>query len=266
MTLNAILQTTLLVVSAFAAGVVNTIAGGGTLLTFPSLMRFGHLSEVLANGTSTVALLPGSLAGTWGLRREMKGVGSWLLLLSGPSLVGGVAGSLLVTRLPPTYFAALVPWLLLTASLLFLAQPRLAKRFPPRGDGHLPSWRGCVVVVLFQFLVAVYGGYFGAGIGILMITSLSLMGLGEIQRINGVKTLLASFINGVSVVVFVMDGAVEWRFAPPMAVGAIAGGYAGAVVGRRLPRQWVRRFVIAIGLALAAYYFAKQWGLLSGEA
>jgi uncharacterized membrane protein YfcA len=264
--LELILQTAVLVASAFAAGVVNTIAGGGTLLTFPSLMRFGHLNEVMANGTSTVALVPGSLAGAWGFRRELDKVGPWLLLLSGPSLIGGVAGSLLVTRLPPFYFAALVPWLLLTAALLFLAQPALARRFPPRGDGHLPSWHGCVAVVLFQFLVAVYGGYFGAGIGILMITSLSLMGLGEIQRINGVKTLLASFINGVSVVVFIHDGAVEWRFAPPMAVGAILGGYAGAVIGRRLPRQWVRWFVIAIGLLLAGYYFARQWGLLAEPA
>ena len=260
--LESILQFALLVGSAFAAGVVNTIAGGGTLLTFPSLIRFGGLSSVLANGTSTVALVPGALAGAWGYRRELGEAGPWLTLLAGPSLIGGVVGSFLVTRLSPSYFDMLVPWLLLTASLLFLAQPTLSRRFPPRGNGRLPSRCACAAVLIFQFLVAVYGGYFGAGIGILMITSLGLMGLGSIHRINAVKTILAALINGASVVVFIHDRTVEWRFAPPMMVGAVVGGYAGAVVGRRLPRQWVRWFVISIGFGLSAYYFAQQAGWL----
>jgi uncharacterized membrane protein YfcA len=256
--LEAIFQFVVLAISAFAAGVVNSIAGGGTLLTFPALLRFGKLDEVFANCTSTVALVPGSLAGAWGFRRELGPVGPWMALLVGPSLVGGLVGSLLVTRLPPEYFVAVVPWLLLTASLLFMAQPGLSRRFPPRGDGHLPGFCACVGVVVFQFLVAIYGGYFGAGIGILMITSLGLMGLGDIHRVNAVKTILAAIMNGVSVVVFVVDRKVEWWFALPMAVGAILGGYAGAVAGRRLPKLLVRWFVIAVGLSLAGYYFARQ--------
>jgi uncharacterized membrane protein YfcA len=214
----------------------------------------------VANATSTVALVPGSLAGAWGFRSELRGNGRWLLLLGGPSLLGGLAGALLLTRLDPRYFAALVPWLLLTASLLFLAQPALAARLRPGPAGAFPGPAACAAVVAFQFLVSVYGGYFGAGIGILMLSSLGLMGLGDLHAMNAVKTLLAAVINGVSVLVFVLDDKVDWRFAPPMAVGAIAGGYCGARVGRLLPRQALRWFVVALGLSLAAYYFAKQAG------
>lgn len=256
--LETIVQWICLVGSAVLAGMVNTMAGGGTLLTFPALIRFGDLSPVMANGTSTVALVPGSLAGAWGYRKELSGAAWWLRLLLVPSLVGGVIGSLLVTRLPDKTFATLVPWLLLTASLLFVLQPTLSRRLPPRPAGTAPGWGPCVLLVLFQLLVGIYGGYFGAGIGILMITSLGLMGLGDIHQINAVKTVLAAAMNGVSVIVFVIDAKVEWRFAPPMALGAIVGGYAGAAIGKRLPKWVVRWFVIAVGLSLAGYYFAQQ--------
>lgn len=254
---------TLLGLAAFGAGVINTLAGGGTLLTFPSLLS--ALAEVpdgatIANATSTVALVPGSLAGAWGLRRELRGTGPWLRLLVGPSLLGGLVGAFLLTGLPPEYFRALIPWLLLTASLLFLFQPAIARRLRAHETVGLPSpgWR--VGVAVFQFFVAVYGGYFGAGIGILMLSSLAFMGLGDIHRMNGVKTFLAACINGVSVVVFVAENKVRWDFALMMAACAVAGGYAGARLGRRLPWALVRWFVIAVGLGLAAYYFAKQAG------
>src|SRR5947209_8648057 len=133
--MSEFLNYAVLVGSAFAAGVVNTLAGGGTLLTFPSLMSFGGLSAQMANGTSTVALVPGSLAGAWGFRRELGEARRWLKLLLPPCLVGGLIGTLLVTRLDPRYFALMVPWLILTASLLFLVQPVLARHFPPRTDG-----------------------------------------------------------------------------------------------------------------------------------
>jgi uncharacterized membrane protein YfcA len=262
--LEEVLNYALLIASAFLAGVINTIAGGGTLLTFPSLICFGGLSEVMANGTSTVALVPGSLSGAWGYRRELGAAGPWLRLLFLPSLAGGVIGSLLVIAWPNA-FAILIPWLLLTASLLFLFQPQLSRLVKPGGDSGLPSSGLCAVVVLFQLAVAIYGGYFGAGIGILMITSLGTMGLGDIHRINAVKAILAAVINGVSIVVFVAYRQVHYPFAAVMAIGAIAGGLTGAAVGRRLPRLLVRWFVIAVGLALSAYYFAKQAGLLGVE-
>jgi uncharacterized membrane protein YfcA len=262
--MHNVLRLALLVGSAFAAGVVNTLAGGGTLLTFPALMSFGGLGAQLANGTSTVALVPGSLAGAWGFRRELGEVRRWLLLLLPPSLLGGLLGSLLVTELPSSYFDAMVPWLILTASLLFLVQPLLARRFPPHPSGQ-PTVRTRAALVFFQFLVAVYGGYFGAGIGILMLSSLAFMGVADIHRLNALKTILAAAMNGTSVLVFAVRGVVDWSLAPPMMLGAIAGGYSAAFVGRRLPRWLVRWFVIAVGLALSAFYFAREAGLLSAH-
>jgi uncharacterized membrane protein YfcA len=257
-----VLNYSLLIGSAFAAGAVNALAGGGTLLTFPSLMSFGRLNAQFANGTSTVALVPGSLAGAWGFRRELGEASRWLKLLLPPSLVGGVIGTLLVTELPADYFEKMVPWLILTASVLFLVQPVLARYFLFHPES-LPSARMQAAVVFFQLLVAIYGGYFGAGIGILMLSSLSFMGISDIHRLNALKTLLAAAINGMSVIVFVSRDFVAWPLAWPMMLGAIAGGYGAAFIGRRLPKILVRWFVIVVGLSLAGYYFARQAGWVS---
>jgi uncharacterized membrane protein YfcA len=253
--------------AAVAAGAVNSVAGGGTLLTFPTLLfalRSLGTSEasVVANATSTVALVPGSLAGAWGYRRELSGSRRWLILLLGPSLLGGLVGALLLTRTNPDYFKLVVPWLLLIASLLFLVQPYMARWFPPHAETGRASVLVQTLVCVFQFFVSVYGGYFGAGIGILMLTSLSFMGMGDVHRINAGKTILAAVINGVSIVVFVAADKVEWSYALVMAVASVVGGYYGAVVGRRLPRWLIRAFVISVGLGLAAYYFLEQAGAL----
>jgi uncharacterized membrane protein YfcA len=243
--------------SALAAGAVNSVAGGGTLLTFPALTAV--VSPVVANGTSTVALVPGSIAGAWGYRREFRALARWAAILTGPSLVGGAVGTLLVTEFPESYFNALVPWLILTAALLFLLQPTLT-RLTGVGKPHAEPSRGTLAgVILFQFLVAVYGGYFGAGIGILMIASLSLMGAGDIHHTNALKTFLAACINGVSVAVWVIEDKVRWDLVPGMMLAAILGGYFGARVARRMPKNVVRWIVVGIGLTLAAYYFAKQF-------
>jgi uncharacterized protein len=246
--------------AAFLAGAINAIAGGGTLLTFPTLLAVTP-SGVVANATSTVALVPGSLAGAWGYRRELAGSRRLLLLLLAPSLLGGMVGAVLMVAFPD-YFNLIIPWLLLTASLLFLAQPSLTRWFPAHRESGRASIRVEAAVVIFQFFVAVYGGYFGAGIGILMLTSLSFMGVGEIHRINAVKTILAAVINGVSIVVFIVEDKIDWRYAPVMAVASIFGGYYGAVIGRRLPRTLVRGFVVTVGLTLAGYYFLKQAGVI----
>jgi uncharacterized protein len=247
----------LLCLSAFAAGVMNAIAGGGTLLTFPSLLTV--VDARIANATSTVALVPGSLASVWGYRSELRHVRRWSWLLFWPSLVGGIVGSLLVTVLDERYFRAVVPWLILTATLLFLFQPTIA-RLAGIGRPHAPPSAWTVTgVVFFQFLVSVYGGYFGAGIGILMLSSLALMGLSDIHEMNALKTLLAVVINGVSVAIFIYGNIVNWRYALVMAVAAIAGGYCGARLARRLNRNLVRWIVIAIGFVLTAYLFHKYW-------
>ncbi len=243
--------------SALGAGVMNAIAGGGTLLTFPALLTV--VSPVVANATSTVALVPGSLASVWGYRQELRHLGRWTALLIVPSLAGGLVGSLLVTRLPQQYFSSLVPWLILTASLLFLSQPAIVRLVGIGKEHRPPSRFDLAGVMLFQFLVAVYGGYFGAGIGILMLSALGLIGIKDFHQMNALKTFLAALINGVSVVVFIVEEKVAWRYALVMAVAAIVGGYAGASVARRLDPRLVRWIVVAIGFGLAAHYFYKQW-------
>jgi uncharacterized protein len=262
---------TLLLLSALAAGVVNALAGGGTLLTFPSLITAlrpllggsADLATVFANGTSTAALLPGSLAGAWGYRQDLRAVGRWPMLLVLPSLVGGLIGTLLVTRLPARYFAIAVPWLILTATLLFGLQPMLVKmslRF--RRSGQIaPNQRSTasyVGLIVAQFVIAIYGGYFGAGIGILMLSALGFMGVADIHQMNAVKTVLAASINALSAVVFAWDGFVNWHLAGVMAGAAIVGGYLGAHYGRRLPRTLVRWIVIVVGFGLTVKYFAEQ--------
>jgi uncharacterized membrane protein YfcA len=257
-----------LCVSAFFAGVMNSVAGGGTLLTFPALAAcfapFGpEQAAALANGTSTVALMPGSIAGAVGYRREVWECRRFVLRMILPSLAGGFIGAWLVGR-DQKAFAVLVPWLILTAALLFVVQAPLSRWVKRRAaeegahpDHHEPNWVTQSLVIGFQFLVAVYGGYFGAGIGILMLSALGFMGVGDIHRMNAVKTILAAGINAAAVVVFVRDDLVNWSLAVPMAVAAIAGGYVGARVARRLPAAYVRYAVIAIGFGLSAYYFIR---------
>ena len=244
----------ILALSAAAAGAVNSVAGGGTLLTFPPLETL--LGAAAANATSTVALLPGSLAGAAGYRSELRQGRGLVALLIGPSLLGGLIGAGLVVWRPEA-FAALVPWLILLAVVLFVLQQPLSRYLRKHKPDHTPGPVGRAGLVLAQFLVAVYGGYFGAGIGILMLTTLGLMGVADIHRANAVKTLLAAGINAASVLVFAWGGLVSWPTAGLMAAAAVVGGYGGARVARRLPPGLVRGTVVVIGAGLAAYYFAR---------
>lgn len=236
--------------SAFVAGAVNAIAGGGTLLTFPSLLAL--MGAVAANATSTVALLPGTLAAGFGYRSELAECRRSLWLLWPPSFIGGMIGSLLLLRLPEKVFANLVPWLLVSASVLLLLQRPFVRYF----GAHLmqsPSRTTLAAVFFFQFLVGIYGGYFGAGIGILMLSSLAFTGIADIHQMNAVKTVLAGTMNGISVIVLAAGGVVHWKYAAIMALAAIVGGYAGARIGRRLRADYVRVIVVAIGFGVAAY-------------
>ena len=206
-----------------------------------------------------MALLPGSISALGGYRREIRECHHWAFLLTVPSLIGGLLGSMLVVWLPPQSFKVLVPWLILLAALLFALQPRIA-RWTGIGQEHAPASRGkTAAAVFFQLLVAIYGGYFGAGIGILMLSSLAFLGLSDIHRMNAIKSLLASLINGISAIVFIATGTVHWRYALAMAVAAIVGGYAGAHTARRLDRKLVRSIVVVIGFGLASYYFYRQF-------
>ncbi len=241
--------------SAFLGGAVNSIAGGGTLLTFPSLLSV--LSPVMANATSTLALVPGSLAGAWGYRRELAECRHHLLRLWPPSFLGGIVGSLLVISLPEKVFANLVPWLLVVASTLLLLQ-RPLQRWIGAHPHKAPAGATVGVVVFFQFLVGVYGGYFGAGIGILMLSSLAFMGIPNIHQMNSIKTVLAATINGITVVIFAVAGVIVWKYALVMAVTAMIGGYLGARVARKMPVESVRAIVVLIGFGVAAYSWFKR--------
>lgn len=246
----------LLAVSAFLAGAVNAIAGGGTLLTFPALLSV--VNPVAANATSTFALLPGSLAGALGYRDELRGAREMLKRLWLPSLIGGICGSLAVTRFPEKVFENLVPWLLLGASILLVLQRPIA-RWAQIHPHHAPTSSTIWTTIFFQFLVGVYGGYFGAGIGILMLTSLSFLGLPDIHTMNGLKSVLGFLMNAVASVVFLSEGAVVWKYAAVMAVASMLGGYAGARFAKRLPQSYVRAIVIAVGFGVAGYSFYKRF-------
>ena len=240
--------------AAFAAGSINAVAGGGTLITFPTLLWLG-VSSKLANGTSTVALWPGSIAGVWGFRRELAGADRRLLSLVIPSTIGGITGAILLVKTPTEVFDRLIPFLILFATVLFMAQEPIQRRFnlaqAHEAGSHWLSW-----TMFFQLIVGVYGGYFGAGIGILMLAALSLMGHTDIYQMNGVKNMLATCINGLAAALFIYNGLVLWQDAAVMMGGAILGGIGGAGLARRAGRKAVRRTVIVVGFVMA---FKTMW-------
>jgi hypothetical protein len=236
--------------AAFMAGAINSVAGGGTLVSVPTLIWVG-VPALDANATSTVGLWPGSLGSVWGYRRELADADRRLFALIAPSLAGGLLGAILLRLTPSDLFERILPALILFATFLFMAQEPIQKRFNlaalHEARSHWLSW-----TMLFQFLVGVYGGYFGAGIGILMLAALSLMGHSDIHQMNGVKNLLAVCVNGIAAVYLAFfSDLVLWADAVTMAAGAVMGGIAGAGVARRMGRTAVRRIVIGIGLAMA---------------
>lgn len=242
--------------SAFVAGAINSIAGGGTLVSFPTLIWLG-LPSVTANATSTVAIWPASVSSMFGYRRELSTASRRMLILVVPSLIGGIAGALLLRWTPPEIFDALVPFLILFATILFMAQESVQRLLKTGAGAAHASSRWLAGAMFFQLLVGLYGGYFGAGIGILMLAALSILGLTDIHQMNGLKNFFGGCINGIAACYFVWAGMVYWPFVILMAVGAIAGGYSGAGLARRIGQLAVRRVVIAIGLGMALSLFVK---------
>jgi uncharacterized membrane protein YfcA len=240
--------------AAFLAGAINSVAGGGTLLSFPALIWLG-LDSVTANATSTVAIWPGTLGSVWGYRREMRAAESRIFSLIVPGLLGGMAGALLLRWTPPASFDRLVPFLILFATILFMVQEPIQRKLKTASKESHQSARWLVGALLFQLAVGIYGGYFGAGIGILMLAALSIIGLKDIHQMNGLKALFGMSINGVAALYFVWARMVYWPYVLLMAAGAIAGGYGGAGFARRLGREAVRRIVIAIGFGMALSLF-----------
>lgn len=254
-----LIETLVILAAAVAAGMVNSIAGGGTLISFPALLWIGR-DPIVANATNTVALWPGSFAGMVGFREELGTIRRWLLLLVIPSLAGGITGALLLLRTPSPLFEKLVPFLILGATILMAAQEGISRRLGIVGRAHEhPTAAWVTFVFVFQFLVGVYGGYFGAGIGILMLAALGLIGLTDLHQMNGLKNLLAICINGVAAIYFAISGTVNWHDGGIMAAGSIVGGFIGAKTARRFGRRFVRGVVIAIGLIMTIALLIKQW-------
>jgi uncharacterized membrane protein YfcA len=246
--------------AAFAAGAINSIAGGGTLLSFPAMVWIGR-PPIMANATNSVALWPGSLSAMYGFRHDLARVRRWLLLLAIPSLAGGATGAIILLHTSEKTFSHLVPFLILGATILLGAQELISRRLGLMAKAHenpTPGW--VVFVFTFQFLVGIYGGYFGAGMGILMLAALGLIGLTDLYEMNGLKNLLAVCINGVAAAYFAFSGAVLWKDAAVMCVAAIFGGLAGAKLAKRLGRKFVRGAVVAIGLIMTVALFLKRSG------
>ncbi len=297
-------QSLALFVASMLAGGVNSVAGGGTLLTFPALIAMGQ-TALIANATSTVALWPGQLSSLWGYRKEIGQTRAVIVPLSVLGTLGGVVGAWLLLITPASTFDKLVPFLVLLATALFMAQEPLARRnrarlakpatvsqagsaqtadaearqtVPPENcdassasvpapsispssvistdaptaDTKAPDAfrRPTIAIGLLAFGIAIYGGYFGAGIGILTLAALGFLGFTNIHQMNGVKNIFTLCINGIAASIFVFKGLVDWRVAALMAGGAIFGGYAGAGVARRIGQQNVRRVIIGLGFVL----------------
>ncbi len=247
-----------LFVAAVLAGAVNSVAGGGSLISFPALVAFGQ-PAILANATNTAALWPGSLSSALAYRRDTLLHRDLLITLLLPSVAGGLLGAMVLVSTPEALFDRVVPFLVLFATVLFAMRDPISRW---TGAGSDPDERvttgGRIWGFFFQLFVATYGGYFGAGIGILMLASLSVMGLRDIHRMNGLKTILGTLINVIAFLFLSAKGLVVWPLAVLMAAGAIAGGWIGARTAKRVDPQWIRLFVIAVGLIVSAWLFTKQ--------
>lgn len=251
------LRYALLFVAAFLAGGVNSVAGGGSVISFPIMLWTG-IAPVVANATNNVALFPGYAASANGYRDELRGYGPVLLRFLGPALLGGALGAYLLLHTPSHVFETIAPWLVLFATLLLAAQP-LVSRWTGRAgaSGRSTSWWTGALAA--DFVMSIYGGYFGAGLGILLLAALALMGFSNLHHMNGVKAVLSMAIAAVALVYFALRGAVLWPVGLVMAAGAALGGYASARLARRVPEDVVRRVVVAIGAAMAVSLLVRLY-------
>jgi uncharacterized membrane protein YfcA len=248
-----------LMIAAAAGGAINAVAGGGTLVTFPALLLFGT-PPIVANATSTLALVIGTSGSIYGYRRHLDPIRPWLWRFGPVSAVGGLIGAVLLTRTSNQTFSKLVPFLILFATVLFLIQGTF-RRFASLGPDSSRTGKHSAIggAILFQFAVAIYGGYFGAGIGILMLVSLRFIGLSDIHEMNTLKTILAALINLVAAVWFILTGLVHWPKVGVMTAGALLGYYLGSHYAQRIPQQRVRQIITLIGFAISAATFYKEF-------
>ena len=246
-----------ILLAGVAAGTINTVVGSGTLITFPTLLAFG-VPPVTANVSNTIGLVPGSVSGAVGYRRELRGQRGRLLRLGSASLLGGVVGAVLLLALPAAAFNAIVPVLILAGCVLVLLQPLIARRVAisaaVRGRVHE---HGALWVWVMVMLTGVYGGYFGAAQGVLLMAILGIGIQDGLQRLNGTKNVLAGLVNAVAAVIFIAVADVDWLVAGLIAVGSVIGGQVGATVGRRLPPLALRLVIVAVGVVAVVSFVAS---------
>jgi len=240
----------LLFLAAVVGQALNTVAGGGSFITFPMLLAAG-VAPIEANATSTIALWPGALASAWGYRRDFSVDRRTVIALACVSVAGGLVGALLLLATPEQQFRRLIPYLLGFATLLFALSDRIGIGMGPRSDR---AGGALAFVGLVQFAVAVYGGYFGGGISIMMLAAFAFIDVGNIHSMNGLKAALGAVINSAAVVTFVVAHLVVWQYAVPMIVASILSGYASAKIARKIDPKRVRIAVIIVGIALTSYF------------
>lgn len=242
----------LLIAAAFAAGAINSVAGGGSFLTFPSLI-FSGVAPVVANASNTVALVPGTLASVFAYRKDVQRSGEKnLKLWFAVSVIGGTLGALLLLVTSDKTFQRVAPWLLLFATVLFAFGNKVSLAM--RGKLHGSGW----LMVLLMFPIAVYGGYFGGGIGIMFLAALRLYGMTDIHIMNGIKTILGGTLNALAAFIFIANGQIAWKPTLIMMGASIAGGYVGPMVARKVSPDSIRALVIAVGAVMTGYFFWKS--------
>jgi len=249
-----------LFLAAALGGALNAVVGGGTFITFPALV-FAGVPAIQANATSSVVAWPGAVAGVFAYREDINLRRSLLVALGVAGFAGGAVGAWLLVHTPSAAFVRLVPWLLLFATLLFTFGGRISG-WLGRGHSGLNGSAGTVMlgVTLGQFVISIYGGYFGAGMGILMLAAYALANLGNIHTMNGVRSILGVLINGVAIGLFIYNRAIVWKPALVMIVGSTLAGYFGAVIARRIDPAKVKRFVMAVAWAMTVYFFFRAYG------
>jgi len=238
---------------AALGGALNSVAGGGSFLTLPALLYAG-VSPVAANATSTFAMWPASISSAVAYRRDVRTPLSWRVVLGAVSLAGGLVGAVLLVRTSDARFMRLLPYLMLVAATTFTIGSRR------KGDGRQfrPGHRGSLALIAALHVpIAIYGGYFGGGMGIMMLATYALAGMTDIHEMNGLKAILGAAINGLALLDFILSGIVAWQPGVLMAAGGIVGGYGGAAIARRIDRRAIRVFVIIIGWTMTVYFFLR---------
>jgi uncharacterized membrane protein YfcA len=244
----SLLDALIIVAAGLAAGTMNTIVGAGSLITFPTLLALGY-APVTANVSNTVGIVFGSVSGAVGYRRELRGQRRRVMVLGSASLVGGIVGGVLLLTLPSSVFRDVIPFLILFACALVIVQPRLSVWVAAKRSRHVEH--GGIELYIGVFLTGIYGGYFGAAQGVILLALLGIFIIDDLQRLNGVKNVLATIANGVAAIVFVFAAHVVWEVAALIAVGSVVGAQLGAHYGRRLPAPLLRVVIVVVGVIAA---------------